>query len=409
MHAQHLVSPTYRKEFQGGGFGCSMLTLLAMHFTGWLAMSSSVKNTNVGLMNCSLQPILGISTCLTQRALRVRFSLQSELKSAQQNTGHRVMILAFSSTGNQACPITSGKDYAISYYGVWDMEWLKWIMAVCVICFWLIFTIVTHIGLRYMRHKPPAKPRIIGDISEDEEREMEKFNIKQVKQDVRYQKEMKKNKSKYCYLLADLPSNNSHIFPSSHIMLGEPQLGQEISDQLIDSGAYLSWHNLNYSVFINKGLKKSKLQLLHDISGYVKPGMMLALMVYLFRSIYLVRVPHSVVSEFLSFQSKGSSGAGKSTLMDVLARRKTGGKITGEILINGKKTSANLNRIIGYVEQQDIHTPTQTVLEALEFSAMVCAYFISLCYVLLYQIPCQSQLLSSHSAACPPLFLAKTS
>ncbi len=161
-------------------------------------------------------------------------------------------------------------------------------------------------------------------------------------------------------------------------MLGEPQLGQEISDQLIDSGAYLSWHNLNYSVLINKGLKKSKLLLLHDISGYVKPGMMLALMVYLFRSINnLERVIISIVSEFLSFQSKGSSGAGKSTLMDVLARRKTGGKITGEILVNGKKTSANLNRIIGYVEQQDIHTPTQTVLEALEFSAMVCACFIS--------------------------------
>jgi ABC-type multidrug transport system ATPase subunit len=55
----------------------------------------------------------------------------------------------------------------------------------------------------------------------------------------------------------------------------------------------------------------------------------------------------------------------------VLARRKTGGKITGEILINGRKADSQLNRIIGYVEQQDIHNPTQTVLEALEFSATV--------------------------------------
>jgi ABC-type multidrug transport system ATPase subunit len=55
----------------------------------------------------------------------------------------------------------------------------------------------------------------------------------------------------------------------------------------------------------------------------------------------------------------------------VLARRKTGGKITGEILINGRKADSQLNRIIGYVEQQDIHNPTQTVLEALEFSAIV--------------------------------------
>ncbi len=113
----------------------------------------------------------------------------------------------------------------------------------------------------------------------------------------------------------------------------------------MDKGAYLSWSNLNYSVFVRKGIKKNELQLLHDVSGYVKPGMMLALM--------------------------GSSGAGKSTLMDVLARRKTGGKTTGEILINGRKADSNLNRVIGYVEQQDIHNPSQTVLEALEFSAIV--------------------------------------
>jgi ABC-type multidrug transport system ATPase subunit len=41
---------------------------------------------------------------------------------------------------------------------------------------------------------------------------------------------------------------------------------------------------------------------------------------------------------------QGPSGAGKSTLMDVLARRKTGGKITGEVLINGRKADSNLNR-----------------------------------------------------------------
>jgi ABC-type multidrug transport system ATPase subunit len=68
---------------------------------------------------------------------------------------------------------------------------------------------------------------------------------------------------------------------------------------------------------------------------------------------------------------QGSSGAGKSTLMDVLARRKTGGKITGEILVNGRPTDGNLSRIIGYVEQQDLHVPTQTILEAIEFSAFV--------------------------------------
>ncbi len=57
--------------------------------------------------------------------------------------------------------------------------------------------------------------------------------------------------------------------------------------------------------------------------------------------------------------------------MDVLAKRKTGGKIGGHILINGEKLTNRHKGYIGYVEQQDIHLPSQTVLEALEFSALV--------------------------------------
>ncbi len=62
--------------------------------------------------------------------------------------------------------------------------------------------------------------------------------------------------------------------------------------------------------------------------------------------------------------------------MDVLANRKTGGKITGDVLVNGHKTDKNLSRIIGYVEQQDIHAPTQTILEAIEMSAIVCSIHV---------------------------------
>ncbi|GBG34978.1 ABC transporter G family member 31 [Hondaea fermentalgiana] len=88
------------------------------------------------------------------------------------------------------------------------------------------------------------------------------------------------------------------------------------------------------------------LDLLKGITGYAEAGTLTALM--------------------------GSSGAGKSTLMDVLALRKTGGRITGQVLVNGraqKKTS--FSRITGYVEQNDIHSPTATVEEALIFSAML--------------------------------------
>jgi len=39
--------------------------------------------------------------------------------------------------------------------------------------------------------------------------------------------------------------------------------------------------------------------------------------------------------------------------------------------VNGQKPDVHLNRMIGYVEQTDQHMPSQTVLEALTFSAMV--------------------------------------
>ncbi|KAL3134591.1 transcription factor, variant 2 [Trebouxia sp. C0009 RCD-2024] len=66
----------------------------------------------------------------------------------------------------------------------------------------------------------------------------------------------------------------------------------------------------------------------------------------------------------------GVSGAGKTTLMDVLAGRKTSGKITGDIRINGHpKQQATFARVSGYVEQSDVHSPQTTVREALLFSA----------------------------------------
>ncbi|PNW84179.1 hypothetical protein CHLRE_04g224500v5 [Chlamydomonas reinhardtii] len=89
---------------------------------------------------------------------------------------------------------------------------------------------------------------------------------------------------------------------------------------------------------------RERLQLLSGITGFNEPGVLLALM--------------------------GGSGAGKTTLMDVIAGRKTVGEIGGTITVNGHKAEPRAwSRVMGYVEQFDIHTPAQTVLEALHFSA----------------------------------------
>uniref|UniRef100_A0A7S2UBS7 ABC transporter domain-containing protein n=1 Tax=Attheya septentrionalis TaxID=420275 RepID=A0A7S2UBS7_9STRA len=66
----------------------------------------------------------------------------------------------------------------------------------------------------------------------------------------------------------------------------------------------------------------------------------------------------------------GTSGAGKSTFMDVVAGYKTGGQITGDIMIDGiPKDTKTWKHIMGYAEQNDILNPYLSVLETLRFTA----------------------------------------
>ena len=65
------------------------------------------------------------------------------------------------------------------------------------------------------------------------------------------------------------------------------------------------------------------------------------------------------------------SGAGKTTLLDVLATRVTMGVVTGEVLVDGQPRDDSFQRKTGYVQQQDVHLPTATVREALQFSALL--------------------------------------
>eukprot|EP00456_Euglypha_rotunda_P048406 TRINITY_DN3880_c0_g1_i8.p1 TRINITY_DN3880_c0_g1~~TRINITY_DN3880_c0_g1_i8.p1 ORF type:complete len:299 (+),score=51.64 TRINITY_DN3880_c0_g1_i8:67-897(+) len=107
----------------------------------------------------------------------------------------------------------------------------------------------------------------------------------------------------------------------------------------------LAFENISYTVTvpIEGTRRKEDRKLLSHISGFARAGRMLSLM--------------------------GETGAGKTTLMDVLAARKTAGKMEGKILVNGFETPpAVYARVLGYVEQMDIHLSTATVREALQFS-----------------------------------------
>ncbi|WFD34806.1 hypothetical protein MCUN1_001650 [Malassezia cuniculi] len=109
----------------------------------------------------------------------------------------------------------------------------------------------------------------------------------------------------------------------------------EVSDDIF------SWHNINYDVQI----KTETRRLLDNVSGYVAPGKMTALM--------------------------GESGAGKTTLLNVLAQRVDTGVITGDFFVNGNPLPRSFQADTGYCQQQDVHLAQQTVREALQFSALL--------------------------------------
>ncbi|KAK8989797.1 hypothetical protein V6N11_064213 [Hibiscus sabdariffa] len=113
----------------------------------------------------------------------------------------------------------------------------------------------------------------------------------------------------------------------------------------------MSFDNVDYYVDMPpemkaQGVGEDRLQLLRGVTGAFRPGVLTALM--------------------------GVSGAGKTTLMDVLAGRKTGGYIEGDIRISRfPKKQETFARISGYCEQTDIHSPQVTVRESLIYSAFL--------------------------------------
>ncbi|KAM0951087.1 putative ABC transporter, AAA+ ATPase domain, ABC-2 type transporter [Dioscorea sansibarensis] len=86
--------------------------------------------------------------------------------------------------------------------------------------------------------------------------------------------------------------------------------------------------------------------ILKEISGEVLPGEMLAMM--------------------------GPSGSGKTTLLTTLAgRRSSSSIVTGSITYNNSPFSSSLNRLTGFVTQDDIHYPHLTVFETLLYTALL--------------------------------------
>jgi len=106
----------------------------------------------------------------------------------------------------------------------------------------------------------------------------------------------------------------------------EDQALKEISG----SEAVFTWEDVCYTVPYQGGER----QLLNNVKGFAKPGLMVALM--------------------------GASGAGKTTLLNTLSQRQTMGVVTGDMLVDGKELGVEFQRGTGFCLQGSRYTQRAT-------------------------------------------------
>ncbi|KAI1825413.1 ABC transporter PeaB1 [Xylaria intraflava] len=104
-------------------------------------------------------------------------------------------------------------------------------------------------------------------------------------------------------------------------------------------GRSLAWSDITLDLKANGGDRR----LLDGLNGFVEPGELTALM--------------------------GASGAGKTTLLNALAGRLDFGSLSGDLFLDGGCLPKSFRRYMGYVQQMDVHLPSQTVREALQMTA----------------------------------------
>ncbi|KAG1698458.1 hypothetical protein DVH05_015000 [Phytophthora capsici] len=229
--------------------------------------------------------------------------------------------------------VYKGVDYCVKYnqtvgkytLGVFNLKtesmwiWYGWIYLVSG---YLFFIFCSYLVLEYVRYESPT-------------------NVAMGEQD----KQTVEPHAAYSEMAAT-PKSEEKIIEIQTVAIPEaPEAGRESTEFKIVP-VTLAFHDLWYSVPLPGATNDEQIDLLKGVSGFALPGTMTALM--------------------------GSSGAGKTTLMDVIAGRKTGGRIQGKILLNGHAANdLAIRRCTGYCEQMDIHSDSATVREALVFSAML--------------------------------------
>ncbi|XP_062030547.1 pleiotropic drug resistance protein 3-like isoform X1 [Rosa rugosa] len=219
--------------------------------------------------------------------------------------------------------VTIGQQALINH-GLNFSDYFYWISIGALLGFWIVFNFGFTCILSYS--KSPGSSRTI--ISHE-----------------RFSHLKKKDTLNNSCQEHELTCVDTDITSSESTNVGEISAGMVLPFEPIS----ISFDKLHYFIdtpqkLREQGFPPNRLQLLQDITGAFRPGILTALM--------------------------GVSGAGKTTLMDVLSGRKTGGIIEGDIRIGGyPKVQETYARISGYCEQSDIHSPELTVEESVAYSA----------------------------------------
>lgn len=249
----------------------------------------------------------------------------------------------FGFSGNQKCQYPTGGDILASY-DIDDDDGARFAFAFALLTYYIFFMLLTFVCLSFITYRHKQKPSRLPV----ESRTIVQRVVSRVTDKVTHEARVR--------VLGE-PGDPAELLRQEYPD-AQPPIPKFLTDvsirrvralqtlkEMKPSGGVLSWSDLCYTVTVGKlPIRKKKLHLLNHIDGYVRPGMALALM--------------------------GASGAGKTTLLDVLAQRKTTGKWTGDIWLNGAPLPNNFHRYMGYVEQTDVHEGSTTVYEAVAFAAI---------------------------------------